>query len=73
MEGWRQVPFKKSCLVSGWDATHWRSARALQTRLDTCAVRFGGESIGYTDTISWRRAGMIPGKEVRRLLWGMGD
>lgn len=52
MEEWWQVPFKKSCLVSGWDATHWRSARALQTRLDTCAVRFGGESIGYTETIS---------------------
>jgi len=31
------VPCKKADLVSGWDATHCNSARALQTRLDWCA------------------------------------
>lgn len=29
-------------LVSGWEATHCSSARALQTLLDWCAVRVGG-------------------------------
>lgn len=29
-------------LVSGWEATHWRSARALHTLLDWCAVSVGG-------------------------------
>ena len=31
-----------SYLVSGWEATHWRSAKALHTLLDWCAVRVGG-------------------------------
>lgn len=40
------LPLRKSCLVSGWEATHWRRASALQTRLETWAVRLGGESNG---------------------------
>lgn len=32
--------------VSLWEATHWRRARALQTRFDAWAVKDGGASRG---------------------------
>ena len=38
------VPFKKRVLVSLCDATHWRRARALQTRLEAAAVSWDGLS-----------------------------
>ena len=53
-------PLKKSCLVSAWEATHCSNARALQTLFDTCAVRFGGDNSGYTETISCSKAAMTP-------------
>lgn len=46
--------------VSGCDATHWRRARALQTRFDWCAVRVAGFIAGYMLTISCRRAAVVP-------------
>jgi hypothetical protein len=59
-------PFKNSCRVSECDATHCKRANALQTRFETWAVRLGGESSGYTDTISCSNAGIIPGKPYVR-------
>eukprot|EP00419_Tripos_fusus_P019603 CAMPEP_0172743802 /NCGR_PEP_ID=MMETSP1074-20121228/133253_1 /TAXON_ID=2916 /ORGANISM="Ceratium fusus, Strain PA161109" /LENGTH=127 /DNA_ID=CAMNT_0013574603 /DNA_START=268 /DNA_END=651 /DNA_ORIENTATION=+ len=45
--------FKKSDLVSGWDATHCSNAKELQTLFEAGAVREGGgESCGYMQTIS---------------------
>eukprot|EP00967_Tisochrysis_lutea_P068230 scaffold89288_cov35-Tisochrysis_lutea.AAC.1 len=38
--------FKKSVRVSGCDATHCRSARALHTRFEAWAVSDGGERRG---------------------------
>jgi hypothetical protein len=38
--------FRKSVRVSGWDATHCKSASALQTRLDAGAVKSGGDNNG---------------------------
>ncbi len=63
------TPLRNSCLVSGWEATHCSKASALHTRLETCAVRFGGDRRGYTDTISWRSAGMIPTAAYVRCLF----
>lgn len=54
------VPFKKSWRVSECEATHWRSASALHTRFEACAVSAGGDSSGYTDTISCSNAAMMP-------------
>src|SRR5882762_2926182 len=59
--GWlRNTPLRNNCRVSECDATHCNKARALHTRLDTCAVRFGGDKSGYTETISCSNAGMMP-------------
>jgi len=55
-----QVPSRKSLRVSWCEATHCRSARALQTRFEACAVRLGGESIGYIETISCKSADIVP-------------
>mmetsp|Transcript_18266 Transcript_18266/g.30019 ORF Transcript_18266/g.30019 Transcript_18266/m.30019 type:complete len:200 (-) Transcript_18266:70-669(-) len=57
---------KNSVRVSGWEATHWRRARALQTRLDAWAEREGGDSRGYMESISCRRAAMVP-KECHKI------
>ena len=40
------VPMRKPLRVSGWDATHWRRARALHTRFEAAAVNDGGERRG---------------------------
>ena len=37
---------RKRARVSGWEATHWSKAKALQTRLEAWAVRAGGERRG---------------------------
>lgn len=47
-------------LVSGCEATHWSSARALQTRLLAGEVRVGGERDGYILMISCTNAEMVP-------------
>ncbi len=39
---WFALDMEFNYLVSGWEATHCRSARALHTLLDWCAVRVGG-------------------------------
>ena len=44
--GRRDPPLRNSCLVSVWEATHCKSARALQTRFETWAVRLGGDRRG---------------------------
>lgn len=45
---WRRgaafIPLRKRALVSLCDATHWRRASALQTRLDAAAVNCDGLS-----------------------------
>lgn len=40
------VPLRKTSRVSGWEATHWRRARALQTRLEAWGVNSGGFNNG---------------------------
>jgi len=40
------IPWRNRLRVSWCDATHCRSARALHTRLEACAVRAGGVSSG---------------------------
>lgn len=52
--------FKNSYLVSLWEATHCRSARTLQALLLVFVSKFGGESWGYTLTISYNRAAIVP-------------
>ena len=52
--------FKKSGLVSLCDATHWSSARTLHALLDVLESNSGGESKGYTETISWSSAAIVP-------------
>jgi len=52
--------FKKSCLVSLCDATHCKSASTLQALLEIRWSRSGGLSSGYTLTISYRRAAIVP-------------
>lgn len=54
------APARNSDLVSGCDATHCKSASALQTRLDAVAVKVGGDSDGYIDIISCSSAAMVP-------------
>jgi hypothetical protein len=56
----RDKPFINFDFVSGCDATHCKSAKALQTRLLACGVRVGGESIGYMLKISWINAAIVP-------------
>lgn len=56
---------RKSDRVSLCEATHCRSARALQTRFEAWAVRDGGARRGYTETISCRRADMTPASGAR--------
>mmetsp|Transcript_3544 Transcript_3544/g.5536 ORF Transcript_3544/g.5536 Transcript_3544/m.5536 type:complete len:200 (+) Transcript_3544:655-1254(+) len=51
---------RKSARVSGCEATHCSSARALHTRLEAWLVSDGGDSRGYIDTISCSSAGMTP-------------
>lgn len=51
---------RNSPRVSLCDATHWRRASALHTRFDAPAVSDAGDSSGYTDTISCRRADITP-------------
>lgn len=36
------IPLRNRVLVSLWDATHWRRARALQTRFEAAAVSCEG-------------------------------
>lgn len=52
--------FKNTERVSGWEATHWRRASALHTRLDWWAVSVGGFIAGYIFTISCRSAPIVP-------------
>jgi hypothetical protein len=54
------IPFRNSALVSLWDATHCRRARALQTRLEAAAVSCEGLRRVYTDIISWSSEVMTP-------------
>lgn len=51
---------RKSCLVSLWEATHWRRARTLQALLDVLVSKFGGDNYGYTATISCSKAAIVP-------------
>jgi hypothetical protein len=44
--GVHDIPLKNKPRVSVWEATHWRSARALQTRFDAAAVNCEGLSSG---------------------------
>jgi len=53
-------PLRKTSLVSGWEATHWRSARALQTRFEAWGVSSGGFNSGYTLIISCNKVDMTP-------------
>ena len=52
--------FRNSFLVSRCDATHWRRASTLHALFEVLESRSGGESSGYTDTISWRSAAIVP-------------
>jgi len=52
--------FKKSCLVSLWEATHCRSAKTLQALLEVRTSKAGGDNIGYTATISYKSADIVP-------------
>ena len=54
------VPWRKSVLVSLCDATHCRSANALQTRLEAAAVSCEGFSSVYTEMISCSSEVMTP-------------
>lgn len=47
-------------LVSLCDATHYSIASTLHALFEVFESRSGGESNGYTDTISRRRAGIVP-------------
>lgn len=47
-------------LVSEWEATHCRRAKALHTLLLACGDSVGGESIGYILTISCSSAAIVP-------------
>lgn len=51
---------RNSYLVSLWDATHYKSANTLHALFEVFVSKLGGESYGYTDTISYKRAAMVP-------------
>ena len=51
---------RKSGLVSLCDATHCRSANTLHALFEVLLSRRGGESSGYTETISWSKAAIVP-------------
>ena len=57
--------WRKRALVSGWEATHCKRTSALQTRLLSWLESTGGESMGYTDVISLRRAVTTPNEDQR--------
>ena len=44
--------FKNNCLVSLWLATHCSKANTLHALFEVLVSKFGGDSCGYTDTIS---------------------
>ena len=52
--------FRKSGLVSLCEATHWRRANTLHALLEVLLSSRGGDSSGYTDTISCKRAAIVP-------------
>lgn len=52
--------FKKCCLVSLCEATHCKSARTLQALLEVFVSKLGGDNYGYTATISYSRAAIVP-------------
>ena len=52
--------FKKCCLVSLWEATHCRRARTLQALFEVFVSKLGGDNYGYTATISWSNAAIVP-------------
>lgn len=54
------VPLRKTSLVSWWEATHWRRARALQTRFEAWGVSSGGFNSGYTLIISCNKVDITP-------------
>ena len=54
------APERKRPRVSWCDATHCSNANALQTLFDACAVKVGGDSIGYMLMISCKRAETVP-------------
>src|SRR5271169_4167932 len=60
------VPLRKTSLVSGWEATHWRRARALQTRFEAWGVSSGGFKSGYTLIISCNKVDMTPVPKVSK-------
>lgn len=51
---------RKSYLVSLWEATHCKRAKTLQALLEVFVSKLGGDNWGYTDTISCRRADIVP-------------
>jgi len=55
-----KIPLRKTSRVSGWEATHWRRARALQTRLEAWGVNSGGFNNGYTEIISCNKVDITP-------------
>lgn len=52
--------FRKSYRVSLWDATHCRRAKTLQALFEIFWSRSGGLSKGYTITISYKSAAIVP-------------
>ena len=43
-----------------WEATHYKRANTLQALFEVLESRLGGESYGYTETISYKRAAIVP-------------
>ena len=52
--------FKNRGLVSLWDATHCNRAKTLHALFDVLLSSSGGESKGYTATISCNKAAIVP-------------
>lgn len=52
--------FKKSYLVSLCEATLYKRANTLQALFEVFVSRLGGESAGYTATISYKSAATVP-------------
>lgn len=53
-------PLMKRGLVSGCEATHWSNANALHTLFESEVLSVGGDNNGYIETISCKRAAVIP-------------
>ena len=52
--------FRNNYLVSLCDATHWSKASTLHALFEVFVSKLGGESKGYTTTISYSKAAIVP-------------